>query len=70
MLYQVLWCVVQILVDGQLKGTVDGAREGAEVTVDIGVVPAVLDIVVENMGRVNYTDSGNQLMNNQRKGAL
>jgi beta-galactosidase len=54
----------RVFVNGKAVGTVDRRLGATPIQLEISKVPATLDILVENSGRVNYGDS----MGGERKG--
>jgi len=63
--------VLQVLVNGRQIDVVDWSTTGHVTELDLrpqGHGSVLLQIVVENCGRVNYADFNSSVLNNQRKG--
>ena len=61
---------IQILVNGEVIAVLDHTVPDQEVELAApeGQSEIQLHIMVENQGRVNYTDYGTAVLNNQRRG--
>ncbi|XP_046570980.1 beta-galactosidase-1-like protein 2 [Haliotis rubra] len=58
----------QILLDSKETAILDWHNKDPEVPLEDVKANTVLDIVVENLGRVNYILAGSEILNTQRKG--
>lgn len=58
----------QIFINGVLTKIIDWQDQCTEVEINLEQDSSILDILVENHGRVNYIEIGQNLLNEQRKG--
>lgn len=52
-----------VLLNGLKVGSLDRRHQQSSLEIDISVVPAKLEIIVENVGRINY---GSEILNNHK----
>lgn len=57
-----------ILIDGKQAGVLEWLEENPSLKIDYAKESGQLDVIVENLGRVNYADFESPVLNDQRKG--
>ena len=59
---------MQVILNGAEIAVLDTDHLDQTVDIDCDGNVNTLDLLVENMGRVNYAESGSPILNQQRKG--
>ena len=62
-------CLLQVYIDGRERAVLDATQQTP--MINLGpLADARLDVIVENMGRVNYAEFRTPVLNSQRKGDI